>query len=372
MDLSHTDEQTMLRDTVRAFVLDKAPLTSVREWMETEAGHDAGLWASMAEMGLPAMHVPEEYGGAGFSYRELGIVMEELGRGLVPSPMFATVVLGANLVMLAGTESQRTALLPSVAMGETTLAVAVVEKGGSWDAADISTTISHDGDELVVSGAKSYVVDGHTADVLIVAGMDAGGRIRFVRTPADTPGLSVTPVESMDMTRKLADVTFDDVRVPASAELTGSDSATLERLRDLAAVALAYEAVGAADVVMEAAVDYAKTRHQFGRPIGSFQAVKHACADMLVAVEAARSSAYAAGWAVDNDDEELAVLAPLAHSVCADAFFDVSASNIQVHGGIGFTWEHDAHLYFKRARSSQLLLGSPGEWRSVLADRIGV
>ncbi len=298
--------------------------------------------------------------------------MEELGRGLTPSPMLATVVFGANLVLLAGSESQKQELLPPVAAGETTLAVAVVEKGGSWRPEDMSTTISAEGDALVIGGSKSYVVDGHSADTLIVGAIDADGELQFVLVPADTPGLSASRVESMDMTRKLADVVLDDVRVPASARLANRSHDTLARFADLAAVALAHEAVGAAQVVMENTVEYARSRFQFGRAIGSFQAVKHACADMLVAVESARSTAQAAAWAVEHDPDELSVLAPLAHTVCTGAFFDVAASSIQVHGGIGFTWEHDAHLYFKRAKSSQLLLGSSAHWRGVLADRIGV
>ena len=372
MDFRHTDEQEMLRDTVRAFVEDKAPLTAVREWMETESGTAPGIWSAMAEMGLAAMHIPEEYGGAGFSYRELGIVMEELGRGLTPSPMFATVVLGANLVMLSGSEAQKQELLPAVAAGETTLAVAVVEKGGSWDPATMTTSVRREGDDLVLAGAKSYVVDGHTADMLIVAATDDAGDLQFVIVPARSTGCATARIESMDMTRKLADVELKDVRVPASAALGAAAPDTLARLADLSAVALGYEAVGGAEVVMEVAVEYAKHRFQFGRAIGSFQAVKHACADMLVAVESARSTAHAAGWAVDNDQAELAILAPLAYTVCTGAFFDVAASSIQVHGGIGFTWEHDVHLYFKRAKSSQLLLGTASQWRGVLADRIGV
>ncbi len=372
MDFSVSDEQSMLRDTVRAFVADKAPLDAVRTWMETPEGFDADLWASIAELGLASMHIPEEYGGAGFSFRELGVVLEELGRGLTPSPMFASIVLGASAVLLAGSEAQKSAVLPSVAMGETTLAVAVAEPRGTWRPDDISATLTeHDGD-LVLSGRKAYVVDGHTADDIVVVARDAAGTIRFVLVPGNSDGLTRTPVESMDMTRKLAALDFGNVAVSADAELHGGDADTLERLHDIAAVGLAYEQLGGAQATLEMAVEYAKTRHQFGRPIGSFQAIKHKCADMLVAVESARSVVHAAGWAVDNDEDELAILAPLARTICSQAYFDVTADNIQVHGGIGFTWEHDAHLYFKRAKSSLLLLGSPQSWRDRLAERIGV
>ena len=372
MDFSYSDEQMMLRDTVRSFVEAKAPVASVRKWMETESGHDTDLWREMAGLGLPAMNIPEEYGGAGFSFGELGIVLEELGRGLTPSPMFSTVVLGAGLVMAAGSDEQKAQILDGVASGEITLAVAAVEEGGAWDPESITTTVEPHGKDLILNGTKSFVVDGHTADHLIVVAKDAGGALRHVLVPAQTEGLTATRLETMDMTRKQARVELDRVRVASTSELAASSSESFELMRDIAAVGLAYEQLGGAQMVMEMAVQYAKERYQFGRAIGSFQAVKHACADMLVAVESARSAAYGAGWAVDNDLDELKILAPLARSVCSDAFFDAAASNIQVHGGIGFTWENDAHLYFKRAKTSQLLLGGTAEWRRRLADSIGV
>jgi alkylation response protein AidB-like acyl-CoA dehydrogenase len=372
MDFRITDEQTMLRDTVRSFVADKAPLASVREWMVSETGHDPDLWAAIAELGLASMHIPEEYGGAGFSFRELGVVLEEFGRGLTPSPLFASIVLGATAVLLAGSDEQKKAMLPEVAAGETTLTVAVLESGGTWDVDSMETRVAERGGELVISGRKAHVVDGHAADHVVVAAKDDSAALRFVVVPGDAPGLTRRPVSTMDQTRRLAELGLDEVTVPAAAELGAVEAGMLDRLGDIAAVGLAYEQLGGAEAAMEMAVAYAKTRHQFGRPIGSFQAVKHMCADMLVAVESARSAVHAAGWAVDNDEEELAILAPLARTVCSQAYFDVAADNIQVHGGIGFTWEHDAHLYFKRAKSSQLLLGTPGAWRARLADRIGV
>lgn len=372
MDFRVSDEQSMLRDTVRAFVADKAPLDAVRTWMETTEGYHSDLWSSLAELGLASMHIPEEYGGAGFSFRELGVVLEELGRGLTPSPMLASIVLGANAVLLAGSEDQKAAILPSVAAGATTLAVAVLEPRGAWSASDVTTTVTSQDENLVLQGRKAYVVDGHTADDIVVVARDASDAIRFIVVPGDAPGLTRTPVESMDMTRRLADLEFDGVVVTAAAALPGGDEEALERLGDIAAVGLGYEQLGGAQAVLEMAVAYAKARHQFGRPIGSFQAIKHMCADMLVAVESARSAVQAAGWAVDNDEDELAILAPLARTICSRAYFDVAADNIQVHGGIGFTWEHDAHLYFKRAKSSQLLLGSLQTWRDRLAERIGV
>ncbi len=374
MNFAFTPEQDMLRDTVRAFLEDKAPTSKVRELMETESGLDEGLWAQMAELGLPAMHIPEDYGGAGFSHLELGIVLEELGRALTPGPLFSSVVLGANLLMVGGTESQREGLLPDVASGERRLAVAIVDEGGSWDSAGTGTSATARGRDVVISGTKSYVIDGHTADTILVAACDGEGVLDFYLVDRSAPGVSTARLETMDMTRKQASVTLEDVAVPVSARVgvPGTGRATLERLYDLAVVALAFEQVGGAQRCLEMAVEYAKTRYQFGRPIGSFQAIKHKCADMLIQVESARSTAYYAGWAAASDDSELAIVAPLAKSYCSDAYFSCAAENIQVHGGIGFTWEHDAHLYFKRAKTSQLMFGDPAHWRAVLADRIGL
>jgi alkylation response protein AidB-like acyl-CoA dehydrogenase len=252
--------------------------------------------------------------------------------------------------------------------------VAIVEPSGRWDPAGIEMTAAPDGDEVVLSGTKSYVVDGHTADILLVAVRGTEGAVDFYVVPADSPGVTASRLETMDMTRKQAEVTFTQVRVPSSARLgaSGSGDETISKLYDLAATALAFEQVGGAQECMAMSVEYAKARMQFGRPIGSFQAIKHKCADMLVAVESAKSAAYYAGWAAASDDVDLAIAAPLAKACCSDAYFDVAADTIQVHGGIGFTWEHDAHLYFKRAKTDQLLFGDSSHWRATLADRLGI
>ena len=363
----------MLRDSVRSFLENKVPMDRVRELMETDSGYDPDLWDEMAQMGWHAMHIPEEYGGAGFSYLELGIVLEEMGRLLTPGPFFSSVVLGASTLLIAGSEDQKQQYLPAVASGERKLALAVVESSGKWDADGVQMGATADGDSFVLSGVKSFVVDGHIADTLIVAartdGSDGGIDLFLVDVGE---GVTATKLETMDMTRKQAEVTFDGVTVPATARLgdAGSGWATLVRMYDRASAALAFEQVGGAQKCLEMSVEYAKVRMQFGRPIGSFQAIKHKCADMLVQTESAKSAAYYAGWAAAEDDEELAVVAPLAKAFCSDAYFFVASENIQVHGGIGFTWEHDAHLYFKRAKTDQLLFGEPAYWRGILADRL--
>jgi len=374
MNFALNDEQVMLRDSVRSFLVDKVPLTRVRELMETESGFDPELWSEMAQMGWQAMAIPEAYGGAGYSSFELGIILEEMGRMLTPAPFLSSVVLAANTILLAGSESQKEELLPGIATGERRGAVAIVEASGRWDPAGIELGATPDGDAIVLSGTKSYVLDGHTADTLLVAARGEDGAVDFYVVPADAPGVAATRLETMDMTRKQAEVVFADVRVPATARLgeTGAGAETIERLYDIVVSALAFEQVGGAQVCMEMSVEYAKARMQFGRPIGSFQAIKHKCADMLVATESARSAAYYAGWAAAVGDPDFAVAAPLAKACCSDAYFDVAADTIQVHGGIGFTWEHDAHLYFKRAKTDQLLFGDSSQWRATLADRLGL
>ena len=369
-----TPEQEMLRQTVRTYLSDNAPLARVRELMETAEGFDPAMWSDMREMGWQSTAVPEAYGGAGFSFVELGILLEKMGRVLTPSPFFSSVVLGANAILLAGTEAQRRTYLPGVASGERRVAVAISEPGIGWSSDEIGLTAAAVGHGTVLSGMKSFVLDGHTADLLIVAARTAADAIALYVVDPGAEGVTIERLRTMDMTRKQAAIELVDVspieRLGGPGDHTGS--AVIERLYDLAAVMLAFEQVGGAQRCLEMSVAYAKERVQFGRPIGSFQAIKHKCADMLVSVEAARSTAKYAGWALAGSDDDLAVAAALAKARCSDAYCSVAAETIQIHGGIGFTWEHDAHLYFKRAKTDQLLFGGPAHWRAKLADRIGL
>jgi len=378
MDFAFSDEQQMLRDTARRFLEEKVPSTVVRRLMETDEGFDPALWRAAADMGWQAMAIPEAYGGAGFSPLESGILMEEMGRALFPAPFVSSIVLGADLILTAGSEEQKQALLPAIAAGEQRVTLAHVEESGRWDADGIALPVQRRGDNLILSGTKEFVLDGHTADTLIVAAREKGTSgadgVSLVLVDGNAAGVSRRRVETMDMTRKQAQVTFDRVKVPASAVLgaAGAGWPAMEETLRRAVVALAFEQIGGAQKCLEMSTEYAKVRIQFGRPIGSFQAIKHKCADMLVQVESARSAAYYAGWAASSDPEELKVVAPLAKSYCSEAYFFCAAENIQVHGGIGFTWEHDAHLYFKRAKTDELLFGTPAYHRSLLADAIGI
>jgi alkylation response protein AidB-like acyl-CoA dehydrogenase len=339
--------------------------------METEAGYDAAVWSQMAEqMGLQGLHIPEEYGGSGYSYVELGIVLEEQGRALLCAPFFSTVVLAANTLLQSGDDAAKAAHLPGIASGETIATLAFTEPSGKWDESGITMEASASGDGWTLNGTKMFVLDGHTANLIIVAARTGKG-VSLFTVAGDAAGLTRTALSTMDQTRKQAKLEFSNT--PASllgAEGKGWD--TLNTVLDLAAVGLAAEQVGGAQKVLEMAVEYAKVRVQFGRPIGSFQAIKHKCADMLLEVESAKSAAYYGMWCAAEMNDELPSVASLAKAYCSEAYFHATAENIQIHGGIGFTWEHPAHLYFKRAKSSELLFGDPTYHRELLAQRIGI
>ena len=379
MDFTFNEEQEELRSIATSFLADNSAPEQVRQAMESELGYDLQLWKQIgAELGWTSVIIPEEYGGLGLSYVELIALMEVMGSALLCAPFFSSVCLGGNALLVGGTEEQKQQHLPGIAEGETRATLATTEASGRWDAAGIAATARKDGGDYVLDGKKTFVPDGHCADLLVVAARREGtsgeeGISLFV-VPADSPGVERRALPTMDQGRRQAEIALSGVRVPASALMgdEGAGWAPLEKTLQLAAVALSAEQVGGAQRCLDTAVEYAKERVQFGRPIGSFQAIKHKCADMLVEIESARSAAYYAGWAASADPEELLIVAPLAKSYCSEAYFSAAAETIQVHGGIGFTWEHDAHLYFKRAKSDELMFGTPAAWRAVLADRLGL
>jgi alkylation response protein AidB-like acyl-CoA dehydrogenase len=371
MNFAFSEEQEELRSSVRRFLEDKSPMTEVRRLMETSEGYDTAVWKQMGEqLGLQAIAIPEEYGGVGFGYVELTVIFEEMGGALLCAPYFATVALAANALLSSGDESAKKDLLPGIASGETIATLALTEDTGRWDLDGITLAATGKGGDWKLDGHKMFVIDGHTADLILVAGRTGKG-VSLFAVESSAAGLTRTALATMDQTRKQARIEFSGTPARLVGEEGGAGPA-LSRTLDLAAVALAAEQVGGAQRCLDMAVDYAKTRIQFGRPIGSFQAIKHKCADMLLEVESAKSAAYYAGWAAAEDSEELPVVASLAKSYCSEAYFHAAAENIQIHGGIGFTWEHDAHLYFKRAKSSELLLGDPSYHRELLAQRIGI
>ena len=370
MNFAFSEEQEELRRFVRQFMEEKSPETAVRDLMATDNGYDPDVWKQMAEqLGLQSLIIPEEYGGQGFGYIELVVVLEEMGRALLCAPFFSTVALAVNTLLCSDDEAAKKELLPEIAAGSAIATVAFTEENGRWDSEGITMEAAESGGSWHVSGTKMFVLDGHIADVVIVAAKTPQGLSLFW-CRGDAEGLSRSVLSTMDQTRKQARLEFNDTPVQPLGEI-GSGWETLERVLDLAAVALAAEQVGGAQMCLDTSVDYAKTRMQFGRPIGSFQAIKHKCADMLLEVESAKSAAYYAGWCASEMNDELPSTACLAKAYCSEAYFHAASENIQIHGGIGFTWEHSAHLYFKRAKSSELLFGDPAYHRELLAQRIG-
>jgi len=370
VDFALTEEQQELGRTVRAFLEQKSPETEVRRLMETDEGYDPEVWQQMAtQLGLQGLVVPEELGGSGFTVRELAIVLEEMGRALLCAPFLATT-LATVALMESGDDAAQKALLPGIAAGERIATIALAEDSGGWDEASITLPATEAGGSWTLNGAKGYVLDGLIADTILVAARTPGG-VSLFSVAGDAAGIERSALSTMDQTRKLARLTFSGT----PAQLVGEEGRswpTVERTLQLAAVALAAEQVGGAQRCLELSVDYAQNRIQFGRPIGSFQAVKHRCADMLVQVEMSRSAASYAALCAAERSEDLAIAAPMAKSYCSEAYFRVTADTIQVHGGIGFTWEHPAHLYFKRAKSSELLFGTPRQYRKQLAKALNI
>lgn len=371
MTLGTTAEQDELRASVRRFLTDRAPLTRVRELMESEDGTDRGVWEQAGtQLGLQGLAVPEAYGGAGFSFAEQAIVLEEFGAALYGGPYLASAVLAATALLASPDEGARRDLLPGIASGEVIATLAFTEDDGSWDPAAISMPATKNGTGWRLGGHKSFVLDGQSAGLLLVVASTTAGLSLFA-VDATAAGLTRTALPALDQTRKLARLEFSDV----PGRLIGSpgDAATvLDRTLDVAAIALAAEQLGGAQRALDMTVEYAKIRHQFGRPIGSFQAIKHRCADLLLEVESLRSAVSYAATAVAEGAAEVPVIAPLVKAYASETFFHVAAETIQIHGGIGFTWEHDAHLYFKRAKSSELFLGDGNYHRERLATRLGL
>ena len=378
MDFRFNEEQEELRAMAQGFLEENSGSEQIRKAMESELGYDPDTWRQVgAELGWTSVHIPEEYGGLGLGYVELVALMEVMGGSLLCSPFFSSVCLGANALLVAGNEEQKQALLPGIAEGTTRATLAYCGKSGDWDASTVEVTTTASGDGYTLSGVSSFVVDGGSADLIIVAARAPGSSgtegLSLFAVAGDSPGLQRKILPTVDQTRRLAEISFEDVSVPGTARLGEEGAAwpAISRTLDLAAIALAAEQVGGAQRCLDMSVAYAKERQQFGRAIGSFQSIKHKCADLMVLVESARSAAYYAACAVaEGNEAEIDTVAPLAKAYCSDAYFQCAADCIQIHGGVGFTWEYDVHLYFKRAKSSESLLGDPSYHREILAQRI--
>ena len=365
MDFGLNEDQETLAKYARDFLTNECPTTFVRKMMDHETAYDPSFYKHMAELGWMGIAIPEDCGGQGMSYVDLAVLLEEMGRALVPGPFFATVGLTAPVLSETGAGRD---ILSGIASGERLAALAVGEDGsGRLDASRIALRA----DGTTLSGTKRFVLDAQVADTIVVAARtsesdDPTEGITLFAVDARSSGVDIKQLRAMDATRRLCDVTFSG----ASGEVLGDVGTgwrALERGVQKATGLLCAECVGGSAQVLDMSVAYAKERVQFGRPIGSFQAVKHKCADMLVDVEMSRSAMYFAAWAASEDDPELALASSIAKAYCGDAYTRVASNGIHVHGGIGFTWEHDMHLYFKRAKTNEVFLGDPTYHRDLVA-----
>jgi alkylation response protein AidB-like acyl-CoA dehydrogenase len=376
MNFGFTEEQELLRKTARDFLAEHAPIKRIREVMEGEQSHAADIWSQMAELGWLGLALPEEHGGAGLTLVELCIVLEELGRSLAPVPFLPTLI-GATAILELGDPAQRAEWLPRIAAGECLATLAITEERGREEPGALGLAAKRAGDGWELTGRKLFVPDAGAADLFVVVartgGEGAQGLGLFV-VPRDTDGLEVEALSSMDLLRPLGVVDLQNARVPGSALLGAEADAwpKIERVLDRARVMICAEMTGGAEKCLEDSVAYAKERIQFGKPIGVNQVIKHKCADMLFEVESSRSITYYAAWAAGEDPGEAPLAAAMAKSYVSDAYRHISAENIQIHGGVGFTWEYDCHLYFKRAKSDECWLGDATFHRERVARLLNV
>ncbi|MEP5766257.1 MAG: acyl-CoA dehydrogenase family protein [Halieaceae bacterium] len=382
MEFSFSEEQQMIRDTAAAFLAEVSTSEAVRAAMATEAGYDVALWQRICEeLYWPALHIPEHYGGLGLGYVELVATLEQMGRYLLCSPYFSTVCLGVNALLIAGDEAQKTEYLGQIIEGRTAT-LAYTGSNGRWDATAVEGEYQRDGDDYLLNGSWRYVPDGHSAELLIVAAREPGSSaengVSLFLVPAETAGVEREWLPTMDQTRKQAELRLTDVKVSQANRLGAEGQAwpQLAQIIDLATIAVAAEQAGGAQQALDSTVAYTQDRVQFNRPIASYQAVKHKAADMMVKAEAARSAIYYAACVAQEVFEdgpmagELAEAASIAKAWCSDAYFFNAGTGIQLHGGVGFTWEYDIQLYFKRARSSEALLGNGAYHRERIASQL--
>jgi alkylation response protein AidB-like acyl-CoA dehydrogenase len=379
MDFGFNQEQELLRATARKFFENECASEFVRARMAEPAGVTDEFWKKLAEQGWLGLIYPEEFDGTGLGFVDLTVLMEEMGRAVMPGPFFSTVLLGGLTILEAGSAAQKKAWLSKISQGQAKATLAFTEPNARWDAAAVTVTARENGGKFTLSGTKLFVPDAHVADVIVVAARTREGKrpeegLSLFLVPKATKGLEVKLLPTMDQTRKLCEVTLGDVTLAAEALVGAKDQAwaPLSRVLDRATVALCAEMCGGAQRVLDMTTDYAKIRVAFGKPIGSYQGVKHRAADMLVEVENAKSLTYYAAWAVDENVPEAPLAASMAKAYVSDAYRRTAGAGIQLHGGIGFTWEHDLHLYFKRAKSSEFTFGDASYHRERVAQLINL
>lgn len=361
MDFDFTEDQIMLRNLAREFLTEQCPVSHVRAMMDDERGYDPSIYRQLIQLGM--LPFPEEYGGGGLGMVEQSILLEEMGRIPYPGPFFATVVLAGSAIMHSNDDNAKSRYLPDICNGDLTMTLAFLEDSIGWGADEISMPMSKEGGFYRLNGIKRFVPFGHSADVILVAarsGQNGPDGVSIVAVPKDSSGLSIKPEVMMDLTSRTATLHFNDVRIPIENAVGMENEAwpILEATFRTAAVGASAEMLGASRKSLEMSVDYAKVRKQFGQFIGQFQAVKHKLAEMLEQVENSHSAAYYAAWALDADAPDADLAASVAKSALNEASRKVCGDAVQVHGGIGFTWEYDLHLYFKRAKHLEPLYGN--------------
>ncbi len=378
MDFGLNEEQVMLKKSARDFLEKECPKSLVRKMIDDDIGYSPDLWKKMADLGWQGLAIPEGFGGVGSSFLDLTVLLEEMGRALVPGPFMPTVVHCARPVAAHGTEDQKARLLPGIASGTLIMTLALAELEGGLEPSDISTQAKPDGSGYRVTGTKMFVPDANVANYILCAARTsprsaASEGITLFLIDASTDGIGVRQLKTMTG-EKLCEVTLDDVKVPSDAVLGGVGDGwpIVSTILQEARVAESAWMSGGARWVLETSVQYASTRIQFGVPIGSFQAIQHKCADMAVLVEGATSAVYHGAWAVDNHDPQLEMASSVAKAWCSDAFSSVAIDGVQIHGGIGYTWDHDMHLYLKRAKSSEVAFGDAEYHRERVAHLLNI
>ena len=380
MNFGFTEEQEMIRTQAAEFLKQEYPIAFVRESLNDEHGFNQDLWNKMSSLGWIGLVFPEDYRGAGLTFVDLTILLEQMGRALIPGAFFSTVLLGGLTILETASCEQKLKWLTSIADGKLKTTLAHIEPEGVGNADGCSfVTAKREDNGYVLNGAKLFVPDAHSADLILCTARFSGSStpkqgVSLFAVDRTSAGLNVTGLKTMDQTRRLYEVTFNQVHVPEDRVLAkaGDASRAIDKIFCKATIGRCAEMVGGAQKMLDMCVDYAKQRVQFGRPIGSFQAIQHKCADMLLLIESARSAVYAAACAACEDSHDAALLASVAKAYTNDACRFVAGETIQVHGGMGFTWEHDAHLYFKRAKADEFSFGDAAYHRARVAELIGL
>lgn len=373
MDFGFSEEQEMLRDAAKRFLTDNCSTKFVRQMMADATAHDPAFWQKLVGQGWPGLLIPEQYGGANGSFLDMTVIVEEMGKALLPGPFFAAALLGAPTFIEGASDALKSEFLPKMAEGKFIATVALAEAAGRFDAGGVELKAAKKGSGYTLSGEKFFVPDAHVADAIVVAARTSGAGadgITLLCVPANEKGLTITQLKTVDMTRRMCHIKFDNVQADTVIGKENAGWAVMSRVLDVATSALSTEMVGTAQKALDIAVEYAKTRVQFGKPIGSFQAVKHKCVDMMVAVENSRSLTYYASWTVDERVPEAQTAVPMAKAYASDMAKTVTSEAIQVHGGIGFTWEHDMHLYHRRALAGEANLGNAPIHRETVAKSL--